>query len=375
MNAGLVIYGSLDLVSGGYLYDRLLVDHLRQRGARVEILSLPWRNYFCHLTDNFSGSLPRAVEAMSPDLLLEDELNHPSLFHLNQRLQKKLKGPIIAIVHHLRSSEMRPAWQNSLYRLVEKRYLRTADGFIFNSETTRAVVRELLEKETPSVVAHPGGDHLGPCIPADRVAERCRRPGPLMILFAGNVIPRKGLHTLISALSRLARESWQLTVAGSLSADARYVRRIRGLIVESGLQGGVRLLDAVPREQLVGLLESHHCLAVPSSYEGFGIVYLEAMRFGAPVIATTAGAVPEVVTDGCEGFLVPPGNAGALAKAVDRLIQDRDLLLAMSLAAWRRSLNHPTWEESAARVGEFLLESIKRKEAAKRGGEVHGHPG
>ena len=375
MNAGLIIYGSLDLVSGGYLYDRLLVDHLRQRGARVENLSLPWRNYFCHLTDNFSRSLPRAVEAMSPDLLLQDELNHPSLFHLNQRLQKKLKGPIIVIVHHLRSSEMRPAWQNSLYRCVEKRYLQTADGFVFNSETTHAVVRELLGGDPPSVVAYPGGDHLGSRISIEKIAERCRRPGPLRILFAGNVIPRKGLHILVSALGRLAHESWQLTVAGSLSADARYAGRIRRLIAESGLGERVRLLDAVPSGQLVGLLESHHCLAVPSSYEGFGIVYLEAMRFGAPVFATTAGAVPEVVTNGCEGFLVAPGDAGALAEAVDRLIRDRNLLLAMSLAAWKRSLGHPTWAESAARVEEFLLEAIKLKEAvARKGGCAHDCP-
>ena len=88
MNIGLVIYGSLDLVSGGYLYDRLLVDHLRKRGARVEILSLPRRNYWRHLADNFSRRLPRAVEAMSPDLLLQDELYHPSLFHTNRRLKK-----------------------------------------------------------------------------------------------------------------------------------------------------------------------------------------------------------------------------------------------------------------------------------------------
>ena len=215
-----------------------------------------------------------------------------------------------------------------------------------------------------------------PGISAEKIAERCRRPGPLRILFTGNVIPRKGLHTLVSALSRLARESWQLTVAGSLSADARYAGRIRRLIAGTGLGERVRLLDAVPPGQLVGLLESHHCLAVPSFYEGFGIVYLEAMRFGAPVIASTAGAVPEVVDDGREGFLVPPGDAGALAEAIGRLIRDRNLLLAMSLAARKRSLGHPTWAESAARVEEFLLEVIRlKKGAAEKGGCAHGHPG
>jgi glycosyltransferase involved in cell wall biosynthesis len=373
MNAGLIVYGSLDLVSGGYLYDRLLVEHLRKRGVRVELLPLPPGSYLRHLMDNFSGALPRAVEALSPDLLLQDELNHPSLFHMNRRLKRTWKGPIIAIVHHLRSSEVRPAWQNRLYRRVERSYLQTADGFIFNSEATRAAVRELLGGEPCSVVAYPGGDHIAR-IPAGRVAERCRRPGPLRILFAGNVIPRKGLHTLVSALSLLEGESWELTVAGSLSADAPYARRIARQIDGIGLRERVKLLDTVTSAELAGLLESHHCLAVPSSYEGFGIIYLEAMRFGAPVVASTAGAVPDVVADGREGFLVPPGDAAALADAIGKLIRDPGLLLAMSLAAWERAQGHPTWAAGAARVEAFLLEAIRRKTNAMTRDFNHGHP-
>jgi glycosyltransferase involved in cell wall biosynthesis len=377
MNVGLIIYGSLDLISGGYLYDRVLVDHLRKQGAKVEILSLPWRNYLRHLADNFSRTLPRAVETMAPDLLLQDELNHPSLFRTNRRLKRNLKGPIIVIVHHLRSSEGRPAWLNRLYRCVEKRYLETADGFIFNSKTTRAVAWGVLGRDAPSVVAYPGGDHLACRISVEKIVERCRRPGPLRILFTGNVIPRKGLHTLVLALSRLPHESWQLTVAGSLSVDNRYVRRIGRLIAETGLEDRVKLLDTVSPEQLVGLLESHHCMAVPSFYEGFGIVYLEAMGFGAPVIASTAGAVPEVVDDGSEGFLVTPGNVDALAEAIGKLTRDRNLLLTMSLAARKRSLDHPTWAESAARVEEFLQEMIRLKKTASEKGLwlAHGHSG
>ncbi|MCE5264795.1 MAG: glycosyltransferase family 4 protein [Deltaproteobacteria bacterium] len=374
MNASLIIYGSLDQVSGGYLYDRLLVENLRKRGARVELLPLPPGSYLRHLTDNLLRAWPRALEAMSPDLLLQDELCHPSLFRMNRQLKKRWKGPIVAIVHHLRSSEARPAWQNRLYRLAERRYLRTVDGFVFNSETTRAVVRELLGGEPCSVVAYPGSDHV-PCIPADKVAERCRRPGPLRILFTGNVIPRKGLHTLVSALSLLAGESWELTVAGSLSADGPYVRRIANQIARAGLGERVRLLDTVTPAELTGLLMSHHCLAVPSSYEGFGIVYLEAMRSGATVLASMVGAVPEVVADGREGFLVSPGDVRSLAAAIGRWIRDRDLLLSMSLAAWERSRHHPTWAASGARVETFLEEVTGWKKHGMTGGFNHGHPG
>ena len=79
MRIGLVIYGTLETQSGGYLYDRRLVAHLRAAGDEVEILSLPWRNYAAHLGDSFSRAWAERLRAARVDELLEDELNHPSL--------------------------------------------------------------------------------------------------------------------------------------------------------------------------------------------------------------------------------------------------------------------------------------------------------
>ncbi|MBL7943358.1 MAG: hypothetical protein JNM00_11355, partial [Flavobacteriales bacterium] len=104
MKIGLVIYGSLDTLSGGYMYDRMLVDYLRSQGDTVEIISLPWRNYAAHLTDNFTFKLPSDL-----DILIQDELNHPSLIRSNRYPNPY---PIISLVHHLRCSELRPKWQN-----------------------------------------------------------------------------------------------------------------------------------------------------------------------------------------------------------------------------------------------------------------------
>ncbi|MDK1029643.1 MAG: glycosyltransferase family 1 protein, partial [Anaerolineae bacterium] len=117
MRIGFVIYGSLDTLSGGYLYDRKLVDYLRENGDKVEIISLPWRNYAAHLADNFHFRLPPDL-----DLLIQDELNHPSLLSANSRPRKY---PVISLVHHLRCSEQRPAWGNWLYGSIEKRYLNS----------------------------------------------------------------------------------------------------------------------------------------------------------------------------------------------------------------------------------------------------------
>jgi glycosyltransferase involved in cell wall biosynthesis len=100
-------------------------------------------------------------------------------------------------------------------------------------------------------------------------------------------------------------------------------------------------------------------MAVPSSYEGFGIVYLEGMHFGLPAIAGTAGAAKELVHHGHNGFLVPPGDAAALSRRISLLMEDRELLKRLSLAAQRSAAAHPTWNESAAR-GRAFLQSFLR---------------
>jgi glycosyltransferase involved in cell wall biosynthesis len=98
---------------------------------------------------------------------------------------------------------------------------------------------------------------------------------------------------------------------------------------------------------------------VPSSYEGFGIVYLEAMHFGLPAIAGTIGAAQELVHHDHNGFLVPPGDAAALARYISLLMADRELLLKMSLTAHRSAAAHPTWNESAARARVFLQSCLR----------------
>ena len=222
MNIGLVIYGSLDTVSGGYLYDRKVVEYLRSRGDTIEIISLPWRNYAAHLTDNFWFRLPAVIAKsrgssqssvfrdhietkaaqQSPadarlDILIQDELNHPSLIFANRG---KHPYPVVSLVHHLRCSELRPAWQNAFYRFLEKKYLQSVDGFIFNSKTTERTVNSLIETKKPSIVAYPPTDQFGEPISEEEIIERAKID-KFRILFLGNVIYRKGLHTLLQAVS------------------------------------------------------------------------------------------------------------------------------------------------------------------------------
>ncbi len=351
MRVGLIIYGTLDTISGGFLYDRMLVEHLRQQGDLVEVISLPWRSYGRHLRQNFSRSLYRRLSQASFDLLLQDELNHPSLFWLNRRLRKEVRYPILSIVHHLRSSEPKASL---LHRWIERRYLTSVDGFIYNSQTTRAAVETMTGTNRQTIVAYPGGNRLHSTITSERIATRAQEPGPLRILFLGNLIPRKGLHVLLAALADLPPESWHLGVVGDLTIDPIYVEFVRYQISRAGLKQQVILTGSLSDADLAIRLAHSQLLVVPSFYEGFGIVYLEGMGFGLPAIATTAGAASEIITHGQNGFLVPPDDPPMLAQYIHTLHQDRKCLIQMSLAARQRYQVHPTWRESTAQIRQFL---------------------
>ena len=357
MRLGLIIYGSLDTVTGGFLYDRNLVEHLRANGDSVEIFPMPWRTYSRNLLDNFSRNLLRSLSQSRLDVLIQDELNHPSLFHVNTRLRRE-GYPVVSIVHHLRCSEMRPAWQNRLYAAIEKRYLLTVDGFVFNSRTTRETVEALVGREKPSVVAYPGRDRQMPVLSSAQVQSRAMEPGPVRLLMVGSLIPRKNLHTLLNALAKLPPDSWQLEVVGSLEMDARYARQVKDHIEAQSLGDRVRLLGILTGRELAERYSSNQILANPSSYEGFGMVYLEGKSYGLPALASTTGAAREVVTDGLDGFLVKPTEPTIMAERILELHKDREKLARMSGAALKRYGDYPTWETSARSIRRFLQDLV-----------------
>jgi glycosyltransferase involved in cell wall biosynthesis len=348
MKIGFIIYGSLDTLSGGYLYDRKLVEYLRAQGDKVEIISLPWRNYAAHLTDNLSFKLPSNL-----DLLIQDELNHPSLLIANTR---KHPYPVISLVHHLRCSELRPKWQNSFYRAVEKKYLQSVDGFIFNSQTTKSVVNGLISNEKPSVVAYPPTDRFGDAISEEEIEARASKD-PLQILFLGNLMIRKGLHTLLEAVKSL-KSKVRVDVIGSPATEPNYVKRMQQFATVNGLSSIVTFRSSLDNEPLIKKLNQAHILIVPSSYEGFGIVYLEGMAFGLPAIGTTTGAASEIIEHEKTGYLIDPNDSATLAVHISSLASNRELLTQLSLNARKRYIQQPSWNETANQIRNFLQSMI-----------------
>lgn len=343
MRIALIIYGSLDTVSGGYLYDRAMVENFRLAGETVDVISLPSRRYLARFLDNLTVRLPRGY-----DIILQDELNHPSLLWANSR---RHSVPVVSIVHNLRSSERRAAWLNDLHRAVERFYVGSVDAFIFNSVVTRESVQALTIHEQPSIVAPPGGDRLGSAT-ADHVARRTDSSAPLRLVFLANVTSGKGLDVVLSALDLLPPDMCALDVVGSDSIEPIYARTMRRRAADSGLP--VTFWGLLQGDSVARRLRRAHVLVLPSQYEGFGIAFLEGMAQGLPAIGSRVGAIPSIITPGLNGYLIEPGDAGALAAHLETLAADRTLLLRLSMAALKSFKQRPTWADSARLAREFL---------------------
>ncbi|OYR84062.1 hexosyltransferase [Halorubrum ezzemoulense] len=364
MRVTLVLAGDIESESGGFYYDRRLRDRLRERGHAVEVVSLPRGSYRERLAPNLRAR--RLADRLSEfDVVVEDGLAHPSVLCANRRLD----APSVALVHMIawraRAAEgVRSSGTGAGERVraelgrrgvaaIERRFLRGVDAAVYNAETTRRDAAGL-GGPARSVVAPPAGDRFEPVVSASEIRERARS-GPLEVTFLGNVVPRKGLDTLVEGVARLDRAAvdWRLTVVGDRTIAPEHVERVEGMTAEAGIGDRVRFAGRLDDATVAARLRESHVLAVPSQYEPFGMVYLEAMGSGCVPLATTAGGASEFVRDGDSGVLVPPGDPRAVSRAL-RDLDDRDRLAEMGIAARRDYEARPGWPETLDRVVDFL---------------------
>jgi len=355
VHIGLLIYGDMETVSGGYLYNRHLVSYLRNQSEQVTIISLPYRSYGWHLADNFSRACLNQLLEAKLDVLIQDAMVHPSLVLLNQRFSRYSNVPLISLVHLLTSYDHHARWSAWFYRFIERQYLQTVSGLIVNSQTTLRQVTELLPKPiVPYCLAVPAGNNFQDVqINVDFIRQRTQTLEPLRILVVGNVIRRKGLHVLINALRLLQPEDYQVTVAGCLTMEPAYVQQLKQTLQGTPLEASVSFKGSVQGQALVDLYQTHQLMVLPSAYESYGIVYVEAQQFGVPVIGTTAGAAQEIIKQGENGYLIPPEDHQALATLLQTLHQDRALLLQLSQNALVAYDQHPKWSASCEIIRRF----------------------
>jgi glycosyltransferase involved in cell wall biosynthesis len=171
-----------------------------------------------------------------------------------------------------------------------------------------------------------------------------------VVTTASADVPLKGLLSLVEAFARIRSElPAELVVVGSARPDAR----VAAAVERYRLAGTVRFTGRIPEDQLVHELRSAQVAVVPSLFEGFSLPLVEALACGTAVVATTAGALPEVAgANGDSVLLVPPGDAAGLAGAITRLLRDDRLRDRIGAAGRARVTARFTWRGAAKQTAD-----------------------
>lgn len=337
----LVQPGDPSSLTGGYIYNRRLLETLAALGWSTRLHRLP--SSFPQPTP-FALEEARRVLACIPAgrLVLVDGLALGGMAGLLEGEAQRLC--LIALVHHPLAMETGlPAATAAALQEAEHCALEAVRGVIV---TSRATARALAAYAVPASrigVVEPGTDRAP--------AARGSGGGALELLCVATVTPRKGHALLVEALSSLIQHDWRLTCVGSLGRCPTTVAALRRQISTQGLRERVRLLGEVDPATLARCYDRADLFVLPSYHEGYGMALAEALAHALPLVSSEAGAIPETVPAGA-ALLVPPGDSRTLAAVLARLLQEPGLRERLREgAASARSLL-PDWEQAGRRFVE-----------------------
>lgn len=255
----------------------------------------------------------------------------------------------------------------------ERHAMRIADALVTHSRAHLEAMREELEgiADRDSVTIIPHGVPFDASYRREESGDDGARD--LRVVFLGRLEPRKGAIDLLRAAPRVLAEiprarftligNDRRTCPGGRSHE-EFLREEFPAEVRSRVEFAGRLRD----EEAAALVRSADVFAAPSLYESFGLIFLEAMRWGTPVVGTTAGGIPEVVDDGETGLLAPPGNPEGLAAALTRLLRDEGLRRRLGEAGRRKVEREFSLSRMGERVAAHYESVIEARARARRRG-------
>lgn len=332
-----VVYGSLEQVSGGYIYDRLVVDHLRALGDTVTVVSL-----------EPNGPLP-VLGSDEYDVVVGDELCFREVAPLFRSAPPGVRR--VLLVHHLTAWEHGPGALHDELLALEKVAIEAADACIATSRVTAA--RLEAERLTRGVsVAEPGADRFER--PAN--AGVARDGAPSRLLFVGNILPRKRVLELVQAFAAIEDEQAELVLVGA-ELEPGYAREVRAAIARAQVTNRVRWLGSLRPAGVAEQLSLAAALVLPSALEGYGMVLGEALWAGVPIIAARVGAADELVRRTAAGLLYAPDDERGLTAALARFVGDRELRATLRKAASSAAERLPRWRDTALTVRATLAKS------------------
>jgi len=348
-----VTVGDTGRLTGGYLYNARVLLGLRENGVEVEEI-VP-----CGASlEEQEAAAPRLGSLLDPgrfDVVVVDALARAVCSPHLDRWREEC--PVVAMVHELPSVATQEAASH------EEPLLR-ADRLISVSDHGRSILEDRGVPAGRIRVVPPGFDGLQ----KGEGTEPPIQDKTVRALCVAQWIPRKGILDLVRAWTLHERPGASLELVGETDADPAYAASVRAAIAAAP-DASIVVSGPVSDATLGAAYAAADLFVLPSRYEGYGVVYAEALAHGLPVIACDVGPVPGLVGEEA-ALLVPPGDVEALSGILDLLLKDAGLRDRMSAAARRRAEGLPRWEDTTAGFLGVLRDVVAERSRNSSGGSV-----
>ena len=335
--------GDLDTPTGGYHYDRRLIDELRSMGVGVETVALP---HCSSMPDQQILASVQQTLAAIPDqaIVVIDGLAFGVLDEMAAAEAKRLR--LVALCHHPLALETGLDEQHRQALMAsERRALKCARATVVTSEHTRQILIDQFAVPAERVsVALPGTDRV-PFAPCDG--------DPIRLLTVASLTRRKAHDVLIESLASLKSLPWQARFVGGMEFDPSWATSLRERVDALALSQRIEFVGTA--ENITVEYQQADVFVLPSRFEGYGMVFAEALAAGLPVIAARTGAVPDVVPSEA-GLLVAPDDVGALTQTLQEVLSDESLRRRLQAGARETAATLPSWTDTATVVARKLEE-------------------
>ncbi|MGY6548124.1 MAG: glycosyltransferase family 4 protein [Roseinatronobacter sp.] len=338
--AAFAIPGDLNTRTGGYIYERRMLESLNQIGQPTRHVAL--MTSWPHPTPEAEADLDRALVALPEGMpLILDGLVFGAM--ATARLAAEPR-PVIAMLHHPLGLEagLPPDRARALIAR-EAANLRHAAHVVVPSPHTRDILVADFGVRAPDIsIALPGFDRPPSAIPVSTPA-RAADSAPL-ILSVGIICARKGHDVLLDALAQVAGLDWRAVIVG-MTHDAEVHQALLAQRGRLGLDARVQFAGEIPPEALDELFRQASVFALATRYEGYGMVLSEAQLYGLPVLSCAVGAVPQTAPRG--SILTPPDDPRAFADGLRRLLGDAGLRARLADESAVLGAALPQWHDAA----------------------------
>jgi glycosyltransferase involved in cell wall biosynthesis len=335
--------GDLATPTGGYIYDRRIVEGLKQDGWEVRVVGLG--DGFPFADERARAEAGRRLAALPPGIpVVVDGLALGVLPEAAAALRSS--HCLIALVHHPLAFETGLSQSDAgRFRASERNAIAQVRHVIVTSEATARLLAS--DYDVPAsrlTVVQPGTDRA-------RFAES--NGGTVSLLAVGSIVPRKGYDILVAALSTLKDLPWRLTIVGDRTRNRRAADELAALIRHHALEERIVLTGAVPPAHVDRYYAQADAFVLASRFEGYGMAFAEALSHGLPIVATRAGAVIDTVPKEAAMFVEVDDGVG-LAAALRRLIENGDERRRLALAARQVAASLPSWDQAARVFGQTI---------------------